>query len=585
MNLLGYIKAIFKLSPLLFLINFMTIIFQAALETLAIVSLTPIIDYFLKNQANGLSDITQRFSSFLHFFKITPSLQTFVCIFIAMTTLKAVGGLFFKYISLRTKYFFLRKLMTESFQKFMNAGMPFFNSEKQGVLINTFNTEITTVGNSLVTISTFFSNIIRIIFFATIPFSISWQLTLIAGLVFSLVMLPSKLSDKLSYQGGKKNVSTGNQLNITLQESLTAIKVILAFGNKEKSIARYQESFEAHRKATIPFQMIGNVLNAIFDPIFIAILFLILYIAQTYYQIAFSEVIVMLYAFKSIIPILLSIVIDKNLIIGFIPSYEQIQSLQLKAEKMTLPNGRVKFEKLENHIELKDVSFKYGSKLILNSVSLKIKKGEKIAIVGKSGSGKTTIVDLILGLYHVNSGSIFIDKNDIKNLDINTFRQRIGYVPQDPVLFNNSLRENLLWANTSLSDVDIMKACKQSNASEFVEQLPNGLDTQMGERGTKLSGGERQRIALSRALVRTPDLLILDEATSALDSYSEKLIQESIEKIGHETTVILIAHRLSTIKKVDIIFVIDEGRVVESGNFDTLIKQNGIFTKLSSHLT
>ena len=130
-----------------------------------------------------------------------------------------------------------------------------------------------------------------------------------------------------------------------------------------------------------------------------------------------------------------------------------------------------------------------------------------------------------------------------------------------------------------------MKACKQSNASEFVEQLPNGLDTQMGERGTKLSGGERQRIALSRALVRTPDLLILDEATSALDSYSEKLIQESIEKIGHETTVILIAHRLSTIKKVDIIFVIDEGRVVESGNFDTLIKQNGIFTKLSSHLT
>ena len=580
-----YFLVIFRLSPILFLVNFFTIVLQATIETLSLASLTPLVDYFLHGQTAGISNITTKFSNVLKFLGMDPSLKVFVGIFIGLTVLKAVSSLFFRYISLRTKYFFLRQLMVGSYSSFFNGGMPFFNSEKQGVLINTFNNEISSVGNSLITISVFLSNFIRVLFFIIIPFSISWQVTLIAGFVFGLVILPSKLADKISYSGGRRNVETANVLNIALQESLTAIKVILAFGNKEKAKKYYSESFEAHRKVTIPFQMIGSVLNAIFEPMFIAVLFLLLYIAQTFYKLPFSEVVVMLYAFRSIVPILIAIVVDKNLIFGFIPSYEQIERLQTKANQMTAPNGFIKFEKLKSLISLEDVSFQYGSKTILNHLNLEIKKGEKIAFVGKSGAGKTTIVDLILGLYKVDSGKVLVDGLDIKDLEIESFRKCIGYVPQDPILFNRSLRENLLWANETQSDEEIMNICTLAGAGEFVNHLSHGLDTLMGERGTKLSGGERQRIALARALSRKPELLILDEATSALDSHSEKLIQEAIDNLDQETTVIIIAHRLSTIRKSDRIFVIDAGKVIESGSYESLVAQKGFFSQLASQLS
>ncbi len=585
MKFFRYFSVLFRLSPALFLINFLAIVLQAIIETMALASITPLIDYFLKSTTNGLSEITAKFSSLLTFLGVETSLSVFVGIFIGLTLLKAMSGLLFRYISLQTKYFFLQKLMVGSYKTFLNGGMSFFNSEKQGILINTFNNEITTVGNSLITISVFLSNFIRVFFFIAIPLSISWQLTLIAAVVFAIVILPSKLADKISYSGGRRNVETANTMNIALQESLSAIKVILAFGNKEKAENYYSESFEAHKKATIPFQMIGSFLNAIFEPMFIAVLFLLLYISQTSYKLPFSEVVVMLYAFRSIVPILISIIVDKNLIFGFIPSFEQIERLQSKAEGMTAQNGKLKFNKLNTIISLENVNFKYGSKNILTNLNLEIKKGEKIAFVGRSGAGKTTIVDLILGLYHADDGKVLIDGVDIKELDIESFRKRIGYVPQDPVLFNRSLRENLLWANESLSDEEIINICRMSGAHEFVTNLPQGLDTLMGERGTKLSGGERQRIALSRALARKPDLLILDEATSALDSHSEKLIQEAIENLGQETTVIIIAHRLSTIRKTDRIFVINEGKVAETGTYESLVAEKGFFAQLATQLS
>jgi ABC-type multidrug transport system fused ATPase/permease subunit len=206
-----------------------------------------------------------------------------------------------------------------------------------------------------------------------------------------------------------------------------------------------------------------------------------------------------------------------------------------------------------------------------------IKKGEMTAIVGESGSGKSTLIDLLIGFYEPDKGVIYVDKKPLQELDIYSFRRHIGYVPQDTILFNDTVKNNLLWSDEKATEKEIIEVCKLANADEFIVNLSDGYDTVVGERGARLSGGERQRIALARALLRRPELLILDEATSALDSRSELFIKSAIEHISNQTTIVVIAHRLSTIVKADWIYVLKDGYLIEQGTFTELLNKNGKF--------
>jgi len=219
----------------------------------------------------------------------------------------------------------------------------------------------------------------------------------------------------------------------------------------------------------------------------------------------------------------------------------------------------------------------------LNDINITIKKGKMTAIVGESGSGKSTLIDLLIGFYEPDKGVILADKKSLQEFDIYSFRQHIGYVPQDTVLFNDTVKNNLLWSNEKAKEMEIVEACKLANADEFIMNLSDGYDTVVGERGVKLSGGERQRIALARALLRIPELLILDEATSALDSRSELLIKSAIENIAHKTTLVVIAHRLSTIINADSIYVLQKGCMVEQGKYQELMSKGGIFKDMARH--
>jgi len=206
-----------------------------------------------------------------------------------------------------------------------------------------------------------------------------------------------------------------------------------------------------------------------------------------------------------------------------------------------------------------------------------IKKGGMTALVGESGSGKSTITDLILGLQLPDKGEILIDGVPLKDYQQNSYRQRIGYVPQEPILFHNSIRENLLWASDSSTEKELWNALQMSNAAEFVKALPDGIDTIVGDRGIRLSGGQRQRIALARALLRNPELLILDEATSALDTESEIMIQNTIDRLSNNMTMIVVAHRLSTIRQANQVIVLQSGKVVEQGSYAELSTRIGSF--------
>ena len=237
---------------------------------------------------------------------------------------------------------------------------------------------------------------------------------------------------------------------------------------------------------------------------------------------------------------------------------------------------------IEKSITIEDVHFNYGDRTVLDGVSFEIKRGSMVAVVGETGSGKSTIANLIARFYDVKSGSIKIDGVDVRDMTIDSIRKNIGVVTQEPVLFNESIAANIAYGNGDASMDEIIAAAKLANAHEFIVSGRHsaGYDTVVGEKGFKLSGGEKQRVAIARAILRNPPILILDEATSALDTVTERLVQEALDHVMSNRTVFAIAHRLSTIRHADLILVMKDGKIVERGNHDELLAMNGIYSRL-----
>ena len=262
-------------------------------------------------------------------------------------------------------------------------------------------------------------------------------------------------------------------------------------------------------------------------------------------------------------------------------SFRRIYSL--KTEIPEIQDGDINFEKLENQISLQDVNFSYVENFnVLNQVSLTIKSGKTTAIVGSTGSGKSTLIKLLLRLYEINSGKILYDDTELKVFKLSTLRDKIGLVSQDVFLFEGTVFENIAYGNLSATEEEIWDAAKQSEAIDFIKDLPNEENTIVGERGQKLSGGQRQRISIARAILKNPEILILDEATSSVDNETEAAIQRSLDVLKKDRTVIVIAHRLSTIRNADCIYVLENGVVTETGTHDELVNLGGVYTGLWS---
>jgi ABC-type multidrug transport system fused ATPase/permease subunit len=244
--------------------------------------------------------------------------------------------------------------------------------------------------------------------------------------------------------------------------------------------------------------------------------------------------------------------------------------------KQYFKNGDIEFIGLKRSIDFVSVDFGYGdSKLVLNNITLTIERGQMTALVGASGAGKTTLADLVARFYDPTAGQVLIDGVDLRQIEINSLRHKLAVVSQDTFIFNASVRNNIAYGTEGATDAAIERAAQLANALQFIQDMPEGFETQLGDRGVRLSGGQRQRLAIARALLRDPDILILDEATSALDSESERLIQGSLEKLSVGRTVIAIAHRLSTIVRADKVVVLEQGCIVEQGGYQELLEQRG----------
>jgi len=580
MKVLIFIRDIFRKFPFLLISDTLLLVAVGLFNAFFLLTISPLVDFLINSDLHNLSPLTQKAVGILKILGLPVTLTSWLIVFLLFVTLSSVFEAFAQWAILKTKYAVLRDIMLGTFKDFFNARWYFFSSGKQGVFLNTCTREITVVGEAFKAMALFFSGILQLACFLIVPFYISWQVTGISLGVALLFAVPFLWLSKIGYRLGTFNTSTANRLNSVIQENLSLAKVILGFGNQQKSVGDLDQAFDAHRRVTVKSQILNLGIPIFYRPFGMLMLVIALFSARRF-GVPLSETAVLLMALLQIVFSIGNLTMWKNSLENFFPSYEQINKLRQQAIKLKQESGNRQFQGFDSELIIEGLSFAYpGENPVLVDINARIPKGKMVAFVGQSGAGKSTFIDMIMGFHQPTGGSILFDGIPLRDFDIHSYREAIGYVPQDSVLFNMSIRDNMLWAHSRATDNDIGRACHLANADEFIRQLPQGYNTLVGDRGIRLSGGQVQRITLARAILRKPSLLILDEATSSLDTYSEQLIQQAIENIAKETTVIVIAHRLSTIANADYIYVLKKGRVIEKGGYLELIQMNGCFNSM-----
>lgn len=546
------------------------------IEACSIISFAPMIDLLINPDLSKASGVTLKAVAWMRHFRMPISIISVMIFIVVITITKGLFTFIARFIMTKVHFRLVKNIIFEVFGAFLGARWQFFVSNNYGVMGNTLTKETEKVGLAFESIAEIFSIVLRVIFYVVIAFLISWKLSLVIILLIGITLIPFSLLGRVTYRVGKVHTSASNEFQGTIVETFNAAKLILSFGNQNKAVSGLSQRIPAYITSAIQFIMIRVISPLAFEPIVIGIVLFAIYLGLTYYKLNISELLIVLYAMRTSGNLAFQVTYHKNYIQNMAPALEQIYNLKSEAEEMRQPSGIQAFDGFKKQIIFKNVSFSYpNQERLFNGINLIIPKGKMVALAGKSGAGKTTLIDILVGLYEPESGEVLIDGIPLSKIDMLTWRQRLGVVPQDPFLFNLSIRENLLWGVEKTSEEQIRKACEKANAAEFIDRLPKGLDTIIGERGVRLSAGQRQRIAIARAILRKPEILILDEATSSLDSYSEALIQKSIDTISQETTVIVIAHRLSTIKASDCIYMLEHGAIIESGSFDQLMKIRG----------
>lgn len=541
----------------------------------SILAIIPFADFLLDTKLDNPSRVTSVALIILGAIGLPVNYWVFGIIFVSLNLVNAIFKVLIRYAILKIKYTILGELISDALKTFFNSRWEFFSGSDNGKILNTLNKELSVIGDTLGHIATQFSQIIQLCIYLSVPLWLNAPLTVSALILAILFALPFLGLNRLSYRLGKKTTETANVVMGVLSEILQSARIILGFGKQTGARLRYLDAYYNHMDVAIKSQTLAVAVACFFTPLGIlaAVIALGISVEQ---QGSISELAAVMWSLLSALPIISSLLRTNVSISNFIPSYEQLVSLRSSANKYRDIQGAKLFDKIENGIEFRDVSFSYPSRNnAITNLSLFIEKGGMTALVGESGSGKSTVTDLLIGLQVPSSGDVFIDSIPASDYNLNSFRQKIGYVPQEPILFHASIRDNLLWSYEAATEKEMWDSLRIANAEQFIKSLPDSMDTIVGDRGVRLSGGQRQRIALARALLRKPVLLILDEATSSLDTESEQLIQRSVEGLSNSMTVLIVAHRLSTIRKASQIYVMKDGIIIEEGSFSSLSERPG----------
>ena len=507
-------------------------------------------------------------------------------IFLAVTTAMKTGAYFLSsatIIPIRTGV--VRDIRNQLYQKINALPLGFFSEERKGDIIARMSGDVQEVENSIMSsLDMLFKNpILIIVYFSTLLF-VSWQLTLFTILFVPIFGWFMGLVGRRLKQKSIKAQALWSDTMSQVEETLGGLRIIKAFCAEDKMNQRFDKINTAYRNDIMKVNIRQSMAHPMSEFLGTVMIIIVLWFGgilvltnQTITGPTFIYYMVILYSI--IQPLKEFSKAGYNIPKG-LASMERIDKILQAENAIQEPAQPKHIAAFEHQIEFRHVSFKYGEVWVLKDINLTIPKGKTVALVGQSGSGKSTMVDLIPRYYDVQEGEVLIDGINVKDLGIHDLRQLIGNVNQEAILFNDSFRNNISFGVDNATKQQIEEAAQIANAYEFIMASEQGFDTNIGDRGGRLSGGQRQRVSIARAILKNPPILILDEATSALDTESERLVQDALERLMKTRTTVAIAHRLSTIKNADEICVLHDGKIVERGTHEQLLNIDGYYKKL-----
>lgn len=505
---------------------------------------------------------------------------------VIMTLLKTGATYLSSYFIVPLRSGVVRDLRNCVYDKIVSLPIAFFTSERKGDVIARMSGDVTEIENSIMaSLDMMFKNPVMIIVCLAMMITVSWQLT-----VFVLILLPIAgfVMGRVGKRLKRKSFEGQEQVGLImsyLEETLGGLRIIKAFNAENKVKSRFHDGTQKFYRISNNVarrQSLAHPMSELLGTTAIAI---VLWFGGTLILGGYSDInaagfIYYMVIFYSIINPAKDLSKAMYSIQKGLASMERVDKILSSDNPIKDPAEPSTINDLKGNIEYRDVTFSYGNNTVIHNVDLKIPAGATVALVGQSGSGKSTMADLLPRFYDVDSGGIFIDGINVKDLKVKDLRAMMGNVNQEAILFNDTFYNNITFGVKNATMEQVEEAARIANAHEFIMESENGYETNIGDRGCKLSGGQRQRISIARAILKNPPILILDEATSALDSESEKLVQEALDRLMKDRTTLVIAHRLSTIKNADMICVMHEGRIVESGTHDELLSLNRFYKRL-----
>jgi subfamily B ATP-binding cassette protein MsbA len=478
----------------------------------------------------------------------------------------------------------VRDLRESLYRHILRLPVAYFSSTPTGTLSSRITHDVYLIQTSTAeAVAQILKQSLTIVVLGAVVVSLDWKLALAASIALPLSAYPMrKLGQKMKKVSKQNQITMGSMTGL-LHESISGVRVVKAFGMESYEEGRFQKENESYMRSQVKSIKVRSISSPLMETLgAVAFAVTIWYAAYRIHQgtlqaeafISFFAAVLMFYQ-----PIKALNGVNLNIQQGIAAAQRVFELMDMPGEP---DSGGEPIEGVNDSIEFKGVSFRYGDEWVLKGIDLKVKKGEIVALVGSSGAGKSTFVNLIPRFYEVSAGSIVIDGRNSKDIPLASLRNAMAIVSQQVTLFNDTVRANIAYGSLDTDEARIVEAAKAANAHEFIMRLPEGYDTVIGEGGVKLSGGERQRLSIARALLKNAPILILDEATSALDSESEFEVQKALANLMKGRTTFVIAHRLSTIRNADRIIVLSEGMIKETGRHDELLDAQGEYSRLYS---